>query len=117
MLVIGDLHVPHRSSGLPAKFKKLLVKQRGFFLLLLSDPKPAKRNPPKNQVPGKIQHILCTGNLVNRDTFDFLKSIANDVHVVKGDFDEVAGMPFFPFFCRTLSSLAYPVPHTTRTRT
>ena len=40
------------------------------------------------QVPGKIQHILCTGNLVTRDTFDYLKTLASDVHVVAGDFDE-----------------------------
>lgn len=65
VLVIGDLHIPHRSNGLPGKFRKLLV-------------------------PGKIQHILCTGNLCAKDTFDYLKTIAADVHVVKGDFDEVS---------------------------
>jgi len=64
VLVIGDFHIPHRTASVPAKFKKLLV-------------------------PGKIQHILCTGNLCNRDTFDYLKSVANDVHVVRGDFDDV----------------------------
>lgn len=63
VLVLGDLHIPHRNSGLPAKFKKLLV-------------------------PGRIQHILCTGNLVTKETFDYLKTLTNDVHVVKGDFDE-----------------------------
>jgi len=68
VLVIGDLHIPFRSNGLPPKFKKLLV-------------------------PGKIQHILCTGNLCNRETFDYLKSIASDVHVVKGDFDENPNYP------------------------
>ena len=41
------------------------------------------------QVPGKIQHILCTGNLGTKETYDYLKTIASDVHVVKGDFDEV----------------------------
>lgn len=41
------------------------------------------------KVPGKIQHILCTGNLVTKETYDYLKTIASDVHVVKGDFDEV----------------------------
>jgi len=63
VLVLGDLHVPHRASCLPAKFKKLLV-------------------------PGRIQHILCTGNLVNKECFDYLKTLAADVHVVRGDFDE-----------------------------
>lgn len=68
VLVLGDLHIPHRSGGLPAKFKRLLV-------------------------PGKIQHILCTGNLCTRETYDYLKSLANDVHIVKGDFDEVSTYP------------------------
>ena len=63
VLVLGDLHVPHRKSSLPAKFKKLLV-------------------------PGKIQHILCTGNLCTKETYDYLKTLANDVHVVRGDMDD-----------------------------
>ena len=38
VLVLGDLHIPHRAADLPPKFKSMLV-------------------------PGKIQHIICTGNL------------------------------------------------------
>lgn len=64
VLVLGDLHIPHRCSSLPAKFKKLLV-------------------------PGRIQHILCTGNLCTKESYDYLKTLANDVHIVRGDFDEV----------------------------
>ena len=56
--------MPHRGSGVPAKFRKLLV-------------------------PGKIQHILCTGNLCSKESFDYLKTLASDVHVVRGDFDDV----------------------------
>lgn len=41
------------------------------------------------QVPGKIQHVICTGNLCTKETYDYLKTIASDVHVVKGDFDDV----------------------------
>eukprot|EP01112_Ceratiomyxa_fruticulosa_P009377 TRINITY_DN2442_c0_g1_i3.p1 TRINITY_DN2442_c0_g1~~TRINITY_DN2442_c0_g1_i3.p1 ORF type:complete len:185 (-),score=31.71 TRINITY_DN2442_c0_g1_i3:1241-1795(-) len=63
ILVIGDFHIPYRSHDLPSKFKKLLV-------------------------PGKIQHILCTGNLCTKETYDFLKALAADLHIVKGDFDE-----------------------------
>ncbi|KAH9932396.1 Metallo-dependent phosphatase-like protein [Fomitopsis serialis] len=63
VLVIGDLHIPHRVHALPAKFKKLLV-------------------------PGKIQQILCTGNVCDRETFEYLRSVAPDVHVVRGDYDE-----------------------------
>ncbi|XP_067316825.1 vacuolar protein sorting-associated protein 29-like [Anolis sagrei] len=68
VLVLGDLHIPHRSGSLPAKFRKLLV-------------------------PGKIQHILCTGNLCTKETYDYLRTLAGDVHVVRGDFDEGLSYP------------------------
>ena len=78
MLVLGDLHIPHRSSSLPAKFKKLLV-------------------------PGKIQHILCTGNLCTKDSFDYLKTLASDVHVVRGDFDEVIFIKYYLEICLSIT--------------
>merc|ERR1712116_110517 len=42
------------------------------------------------EVPGRIQHILCTGNLCTKETLDYLKTLASDVHVVRGDFDKVS---------------------------
>ncbi|RIB08417.1 Metallo-dependent phosphatase-like protein [Gigaspora rosea] len=68
VLVIGDLHVPYRVHDLPLKFKKLLV-------------------------PGKIQQIICTGNVCDKETFDYLRTIAADVHVVRGDYDEFPTWP------------------------
>ncbi|XP_077995528.1 vacuolar protein sorting-associated protein 29 isoform X2 [Glandiceps talaboti] len=68
VLVLGDLHIPYRCNSLPAKFKKLLV-------------------------PGKIQHILCTGNLCTKESVDYLKTLASDVHVVRGDFEENLNYP------------------------
>ena len=68
VLVIGDFHVPHRSPSLPPKFKQMLV-------------------------PGKIQHVICTGNLCTKEMLDYLKTLAPDVHVVQGDFDELASLP------------------------
>ncbi|XP_015795914.1 vacuolar protein sorting-associated protein 29 [Tetranychus urticae] len=64
VLVLGDTHIPYRSHNLPSKFKKLLV-------------------------PGRIHHILCTGNLCTKETYDYLKTLASDVHVVRGDFDDI----------------------------
>merc|ERR1712137_1383869 len=58
VLVLGDLHIPYRAHELPEKFKKLLV-------------------------PGKIQKILCTGNLCSKETFEYLKTLASDVHVLR----------------------------------
>ena len=101
MLCIGDLHIPHRTTDIPAKFKELLK-------------------------PGKIHQILCTGNLCTKvrppateaihamcstpgscikifpaaasvipsivcwlqSTMEFLKGICGDVRVVQGDFDD-----------------------------
>lgn len=82
VLVLGDLHIPHRCNSLPAKFKKLLV-------------------------PGKIQHILCTGNLCTKESYDYLKTLAGDVHVVRGDFDEVGFKLsfFFPVTCIEILSM------------
>ncbi|KAL0946509.1 hypothetical protein HGRIS_012725 [Hohenbuehelia grisea] len=68
VLVIGDLHIPHRVHDLPAKFRKLLV-------------------------PGKIQQILCTGNVCDKETFEYLRTVAADVHVVQGDYDESSAFP------------------------
>jgi vacuolar protein sorting-associated protein 29 len=61
---LGDLHIPYRVSGLPNEFRKLLT-------------------------PGRIQHILCTGNLCAKETVDYLKTLTADVHIVRGDFDDV----------------------------
>ncbi|KAF8356545.1 vps-29, partial [Pristionchus pacificus] len=63
VLVIGDIHIPHRAFSIPAKFRKLLV-------------------------PNKMQHVLSTGNLCTREMLDYLRSLTGDVHVVKGDFDD-----------------------------
>jgi len=53
---------------LPAKFKKLLL-------------------------PGKIQQIICTGNICDRETYDYLRTVAPEVHVVRGDYDEDPRFP------------------------
>jgi vacuolar protein sorting-associated protein 29 len=37
--------------------------------------------------PGKIGQILCLGNITDRETTEFLRAIAPDLQVVKGDFD------------------------------
>ncbi|CAG8885910.1 unnamed protein product [Penicillium egyptiacum] len=62
VLVIGDLFIPDRAPDLPAKFRKLLT-------------------------PGKIGQTLCLGNLTDRETYDFLREVAPDLQMVKGDYD------------------------------
>ncbi|KAI1616795.1 Metallo-dependent phosphatase-like protein [Exophiala viscosa] len=65
VLVIGDLFIPDRAPEIPAKFRKLLT-------------------------PGKIGQVVCLGNLTDKETYDFLRAIAPDLHIVKGDFDTEA---------------------------
>ena len=64
VLLIGDLYIPQRAADIPAELKKLLV-------------------------PGKIHQIVCTGNITSRETFDYLRSIAAEITVARGDLDEV----------------------------
>ncbi|KNC49353.1 vacuolar protein sorting 29 isoform 2 [Thecamonas trahens ATCC 50062] len=68
VLLVGDFHIPHRAFDIHPKFRELLV-------------------------PGKIQHVISTGNLTSRDTYDYLRHLASDVTVVKGEFDDNASFP------------------------
>jgi vacuolar protein sorting-associated protein 29 len=62
VLVLGDLHIPQRASKIPAPFKRMLV-------------------------PNKMAHVICTGN-VSAEQYEELRSLAPNVHVVAGDFDD-----------------------------
>ncbi|KAK3989862.1 Metallo-dependent phosphatase-like protein [Cladorrhinum sp. PSN332] len=69
ILVIGDLHIPDRALDIPAKFKKLLA-------------------------PGKISQTLCLGNLTDKSTYEYLRSISPDLKIVKGRMDvEATSLP------------------------
>jgi vacuolar protein sorting-associated protein 29 len=67
-LILGDLHIPQRSSKIPAAFKRMLV-------------------------PNKMQHVICTGNLSAAD-YDELRDLAPNVHVVAGDYDNDGSLVF-----------------------
>lgn len=43
--------------------------------------------------PGKIGQILCLGNITDRETYEFLRGVAPELHVVKGDFDDKHQLP------------------------
>ncbi|KAK5094736.1 Vacuolar protein sorting-associated protein 29 [Exophiala xenobiotica] len=62
ILVLGDLFIPDRAPDIPAKFRKLLT-------------------------PGKIGQTICLGNLKDKETFDYLRQVAPELHIVKGDYD------------------------------
>jgi vacuolar protein sorting-associated protein 29 len=40
--------------------------------------------------PGKIGQIICLGNITDKETYDFLRQTAPDLHIVKGDYDTEA---------------------------
>lgn len=68
VLALGDLHIPHRAPDLPPKFKSMLV-------------------------PGKIQHIICTGNLCIKEVHDYLRTLCPDLHISRGEYDEETRYP------------------------
>ena len=63
VLVISDMFVPQRAPDIAEQFKTILI-------------------------PNKIQHVLSLGNIGSRESYDWLKSLSNDFHTVKGDFDD-----------------------------
>jgi len=71
VLVLGDLHIPQRKAELPEQFKDLLV-------------------------PGKMQHVICTGNIVSKTTEEYLRTLATSVHIVRGDMDVTTGLSDLP---------------------
>ncbi len=67
VLAIGDVHIPDRASDIPDRFKKLLL-------------------------PGKIQHVLCTGN-AGPETIQYFRSFCADVVAVAGNTSFGGGNP------------------------
>lgn len=62
ILVIGDLHIPHRAYSIPQIFREALA--------------------------GKVHQILCTGNLCTKAELEMLKQFCPEIQIVRGEFDE-----------------------------
>ena len=63
VLVLGDMFIPQRSPDITEQFKSILT-------------------------PNKVQHVLCLGNIGNSESYNWLKSLSNNFHNVKGDYDD-----------------------------
>ena len=63
VLVVGDMFVPQRCQAIDPQFKTILI-------------------------PNKLQHVLSLGNNGSNESYDWLRSLSNDFHGVKGDYDE-----------------------------
>jgi vacuolar protein sorting-associated protein 29 len=68
VLVVGDMFIPYRCSDIPEQFKNILI-------------------------PNKIQHVLSLGNNGSRESYDWLKSLSNSFHAVKGEYDDNNHLP------------------------
>ncbi|KAK6825676.1 MJ0936 family phosphodiesterase [Apiospora arundinis] len=95
ILVIGDLHIPDRALDIPAK-----VRQTAYLLLLppllhyTGRQCLHARAASRSSSPGKIGQTLCLGNLTDKHTYEYLRSIAPDLKIVKGRFDvEATSLP------------------------
>ena len=62
VLVVGAMFVPQRAPDIDPQFKAILI-------------------------PNKLQHVLSLGNIGSRESYDWLRSLSNDFHGVKGDYD------------------------------
>ena len=95
VLVIGDLHIPHRTADIPKKFKALLVPGK-IQAATSFDPDPVTAGARSGCGRGgarldslltrrglPAQHLICTGNICDKPTLDYFKSLCSDVHVVR----------------------------------
>ena len=62
VLIVGDMFVPQRAPDIDPQFKSILI-------------------------PNKLQYVLSLGNIGSRESYDWLRSLSNDFHGVKGDYD------------------------------
>ena len=44
-------------------------------------------------VPGKMQHVICTGNIGAKEQYDEIRELAPNVHCVAGDYDDAQAFP------------------------
>lgn len=63
VLIIGDLHIPYKSHEICKLFREHLQ-------------------------PGKIHKILCTGNVCIKSELDYLRTICNEIEIVRGEYDD-----------------------------
>ena len=64
ILVLGDLHIPHRAAGIPEPFRKMFAQS------------------------GRIHQIISCGNLCDKETYEYLRTITTDITCVRGEYDE-----------------------------
>jgi predicted phosphodiesterase len=74
VLLVGDHHIPMRAHSIPAPFRRMLV-------------------------PGKMQHVVCTGNLGCVEEYNRLRKLvggsAANVHCVAGEYDFASSYPSY----------------------
>jgi len=63
-----------------------------FSTLLFSQPS-SHNSFVRMLVPGKMQHVICTGNIGTTEQYDEIRELAPNVHVVAGDFDLQTSFP------------------------
>ena len=78
VLLVGDHFIPSRSNSIPPQFTRMLV-------------------------PGKMQHVICTGNLgssghyYESEEYQRLKELVGggsaNVHCVAGEYDVLSSLP------------------------
>ena len=68
ILFLGDFNIPHQQIDIPSKFKEFIESD-------------------------KVGTVLCTGNVCNQQTLKYLQELKSDLHIVRGDQDQVRDFP------------------------
>ena len=62
VLVLSDSFIPLKSPDIDPQFKSIIM-------------------------PNKVQYVLCLGNVINQETFDWLNGLSSNLIIVRGDYD------------------------------
>ncbi|EPY33389.1 vacuolar sorting protein, partial [Strigomonas culicis] len=71
VLVIGDSHIPLRAAAIPEAFRQLFT-------------------------PDRIQAVFITGNMCSVNTLNYYRTLASEVYVTRGNYDQDAGFDKCP---------------------
>jgi vacuolar protein sorting-associated protein 29 len=98
VLVLGDLHIPHRTEDIPEAFKKILVRAHRMQCRRACSSRFERGLTPCALVlclsqQSKVSQVLCTGNLCMKSTEDYIRSLAYNAHIVRGDLDAGLDLP------------------------
>ncbi|PNS20036.1 hypothetical protein CAC42_1483 [Sphaceloma murrayae] len=117
-LEYGDVRIKALKDAAALKKEVDMTDCANVFVMLAKNTSMTGQKFKKLLTPNKIGQILCLGNLTSPSVYTFLRSLAPDLQLVKGDFDIPLSLPPPPPQSQpyesvppaSFSAASYPIP-------